>query len=659
MNNSIGFFIGSDGTGRGLASGDSDLILISVEDGTPDSVAYDTPFASVTLPATLTATLSDDSTVEVDITWDETSYTQDAPGEQTVYGDITLPIGVVNPFLVRAVTLVTVQEEIFTETFSLPTGFSTWTVPSGVETINKAKAVGGGATGGSLGQIGSASGGGGGSYAEKDNISVTAGEVVPYFVATQKITALPSGSNADGLDGDISYFGPAAPAGSTIISGEGAPDGADGSDGNYYSDTLTGELYGPKAAGAWPGSPALPWVRAAGGKKGIPSGAGGLGGVAADCIGDAFFDGGDGSTNAASRSGGGGGGASSASGGGNATIVSGTSVTGGIGGTALSGDLAGGPGGNGSSGNAIGGSSYGGGGGGCRNTGVDNKRGGNGAQGWTQVIYPGADVPPAEPGDVYLVAIWGQSNVLSPGNGAPGAPYEGALDTKIFINSTTGFEALEYGVNNNTGGSLDGLGPELSIAATIGPLATGETYIQKKGQSGTSMHTHWNVANNSTGRTAVTGLRAALSYLIAQGKTVQKIWVVFRQGEADMGASNPQVTSQAVIDAYRDVYYDLINYTVDGLETDGHDIGGTVELNWITCLVNNPVTVDDTWQTEIVTAQTEAMTDYATANPSYATKVTNLDTVSCAALSTMDGVHLGTSSEIQMGLDAAAFMTIP
>jgi hypothetical protein len=632
-----------------------DIYIISIEDGTPQSVAFDTPFASLTLPATLTATLSDESTAELTITWDATSYTQDAAGEQSVFGDLTLPGGVTNPFLVRAVTLVTVQDEIFTETFALPTGFATYEILAGVTELNYAYAIGGGASGGSMGQVGRAPGSGGGAYARTNAIAVTEGQIVPYFIAQEKISDLPSGSNIEGFDGDISYFGPAAPAGSTILSGAGAPGGGTGADGNYYSDTSTGELYGPKAAGVWPGSPSAPWVRGAGGNAGTGDtpGTGGQGGQNANCIGDVINEGGDGIAAPASRSGAGGAAGGPSGAGANATTTGGTNSVGGVG------VAPGGSGGNGSSGTPGVASDYGGGGAGARNTSITNTRGGSGKQGLIEIEFAGATVPPAEAGDVYLVAIWGQSNVLSPGNGAPGAPYEGALDTKIFINGTTGYEALEYGVNNNVGGSLTGLGPELSIAATIGPLATGETYIQKKGQSGTSMHTHWNVANNSTGRTAVTGLRAALSYLVAQGKTGQKIWVVFRQGEADMGASNPQVTSQAVIDAYRDVYYDLINYTVDGLETDGHDIGGAVELNWITCLVNNPVTVDDTWQTEIVTAQTEAMTDYATANPSYATKVTNLDTVSCAALSTMDGVHLGTSSEIQMGLDAAAFMVIP
>ena len=42
---------------------------------------------------------------------------------------------------------------------------------------------------------------------------------------------------------------------SDYISGENAPGPADGVDGNYYLDVLTGDVYGPKAGGVWPGTP--------------------------------------------------------------------------------------------------------------------------------------------------------------------------------------------------------------------------------------------------------------------------------------------------------------------------------------------------------------------------------------------------------------------
>jgi hypothetical protein len=44
--------------------------------------------------------------------------------------------------------------------------------------------------------------------------------------------------------------GPAGPAG--IISGSGAPAAGTGADGQFYLDTSSGRMYGPKAAGAWP-----------------------------------------------------------------------------------------------------------------------------------------------------------------------------------------------------------------------------------------------------------------------------------------------------------------------------------------------------------------------------------------------------------------------
>jgi hypothetical protein len=45
--------------------------------------------------------------------------------------------------------------------------------------------------------------------------------------------------------------GAAGADGRTILSGTGAPSSGLGSDGDYYLDTATSRLYGPKAAGAW------------------------------------------------------------------------------------------------------------------------------------------------------------------------------------------------------------------------------------------------------------------------------------------------------------------------------------------------------------------------------------------------------------------------
>lgn len=48
--------------------------------------------------------------------------------------------------------------------------------------------------------------------------------------------------------------GPQGSAGATILNGSGAPANSLGSDGDFYIDTTAHSLYGPKAAGAWPGS---------------------------------------------------------------------------------------------------------------------------------------------------------------------------------------------------------------------------------------------------------------------------------------------------------------------------------------------------------------------------------------------------------------------
>ena len=42
--------------------------------------------------------------------------------------------------------------------------------------------------------------------------------------------------------------------GNSVLNGTGAPSGATGNNGDFYIDTATNKLYGPKSAGAWPGS---------------------------------------------------------------------------------------------------------------------------------------------------------------------------------------------------------------------------------------------------------------------------------------------------------------------------------------------------------------------------------------------------------------------
>ena len=638
------------------------LTIASIADATPQSVAYNTAFGSLTLPSTRNVTLSNGQVISTAITWDDATYDPVAPGEQTIFGDPTVPNWFTNPLLSRALAVVNVQEQITTETITAPTGGQAWEVPEGVDTITTAEVIGSGATGGSVGIVNRAPGGGAGAYALKNDIPVTAGDILPLYIGIEQLGPLPSGSDIDGLNGQPSYFGPAIPAGSTLLFGSGAPGGGTGSDGNYYSDYTTGNLYGPKASGSWPGSPTAPYALGAAGTAGtgVSPGTAGAGGTTAASIGDTKFRGGNPIAAPASRGGAGGGAAGPTGQGGDASTSGGTNSVGGTGATVgISGN-----GGNGSAGTPGVTGECCAGGAGARNTSISNTRGGAGESGWARLIYSGSSVPPADPGAAYDVAIWGQSNVISPGNGSPGSPYTGVLESKIWINSADGFKPLEYGVNNNPGGSPTGLGPELSIANAIDALAVDETYIIKKGQSGTSMHTHWNVANNSTGRSAVAQLVAAITYQVAQGKTIEEIYVVFRQGEADIPSTNPNGPVGSNVEAeYKDKLQDLIAYTIDKLEDPVSSAGANldltvVEFHWITVVVDNTTTADHAFQTEIISAQTDGTLDFDTDRSSYASKTAGLHIVSTAGLTTMDGIHFGTSSEITIGASAATFMTI-
>jgi len=70
--------------------------------------------------------------------------------------------------------------------------------------------------------------------------------------------AWPAAQSLIGPQGDQGDPGdPGTPGadGRSILNGSGPPDNALGQNGDFYLDTSTMDLYGPKAAGAWPGSP--------------------------------------------------------------------------------------------------------------------------------------------------------------------------------------------------------------------------------------------------------------------------------------------------------------------------------------------------------------------------------------------------------------------
>lgn len=197
-----------------------------------------------------------------------------------------------------------------------------WEAPAGVTTVKIEVWGGGGAGGGRGPSTGQSGGGGGGAYASR-TITVTPNQTYNYTVA-----AGVTGGTGDGPNGNLSQW-------------------EDGSQ-----------------------------VKAAGGKGGLSTTDGGLGGAEADSAGEVVFKGGNGG-NGSTVSGGGGGGAGSNGAGGNANS--------GAGGTGTS--QGGGDGGDGvANANGNPGLTAGGGGAGARRT-NGNRRGGDGAEGQIKLTY--------------------------------------------------------------------------------------------------------------------------------------------------------------------------------------------------------------------------------------------------------------------------------
>jgi hypothetical protein len=62
----------------------------------------------------------------------------------------------------------------------------------------------------------------------------------------------PAGISLIGPQGAPGGGGPPGADGRTVLNGNSPPDSSTGANGDFYIDTLSDELYGPKASGLWP-----------------------------------------------------------------------------------------------------------------------------------------------------------------------------------------------------------------------------------------------------------------------------------------------------------------------------------------------------------------------------------------------------------------------
>jgi len=545
---------------QGSASATSDpysiaLYIASIQVATPVSVSYGTLFSAITKPSNLNATLNNGNVQSLAITWLEGTYDPNAAGVQTLLGDITLTGGITNPFFIQGALDVEVQPQIVVELLEV-TGDGTYNWLAGVDEMQVECWAGGGAGSGVGGAAARGWGGGGGGYSLGTVTRPISGSS-SYHVAAAVSCPVPSGANVDGTDGQDTSW----------------------EDGSV--------------------------VKAAGGKKGTTT-ASGLGGAIADGNGTTKYRGGNGSTvQASSRSAAGGGGAGSTGNGGDAPAGSGSTSA--PGGAATSEN--GGSGAAGSSGVGAAGNDYGGAGSGARTTSATNQRGGNGGKGLIRLTYnAGSELPPA-PGIANVYLLTGQSEMIG-GNTStsPSPSLVGPLGAMIYINSSVGFENLDW-PNNNGGSVPNGFSSELKFGFDMNALANNEIFLVKKALSGASMFLNFNVANNSIGRTSVQTLIQGLNVLEAQGKTVNFKGVCFMQGLGDMGDNNPEYANgaAAVKAAYKSQFIAWWEYLIDQVEDAGFD---TSDAKLCVALTDYAYASAPLYKPQIVEAQQEVATLY-------------------------------------------------
>lgn len=576
---------------QGSASATSDqyeilLYVASIEVATPVSVAYGTLFSAITKPATLNGTFNNGAVEPLAMTWLEGTYDPNASGVQTLLAN--LPVDVNNPFFIQGALDVEVQPQIVVELLEV-VGDGTYNWLAGVDEMQVECWAGGGAGSGVGGAAARGWGGGGGGYSLGTVTRPVSGQSA-YHVAAAVASPIPSGANVDGTDGQDTTW----------------------EDGSV--------------------------VKAAGGKKGTTT-ASGLGGAIADGNGTTKYRGGNGSTvQASSRSAAAGGGAGSTGNGGDAPAGSGSTSA--PGGAATSEN--GGSGAAGSSGVGAAGSDYGGGGSGGRTTAATNVRGGSGAKGLIRLTYnAGSELPPA-PGVANVYLLTGQSEMIGGSTSTnPSPSLVGPLGAMIYINSSVGFENLDW-PNNNGGSVPNGFSSELKFGFDMNALAENEIFLVKKALSGASMFLNFNVANNSIGRTSVQTLIQGLEVLEAQGKTVNFKGVCFMQGLGDMGDNNPEYANgaAAVKAAYKSQFIAWWEYLIDQVEAAGFD---TADAKLCVALTDYAYATNPLYQPQIVEAQQEVAAlyggDYTTADVQRGG----------------DGVHPSSTGSEQLGQRFAAY----
>lgn len=456
-----------------------------------------------------------------------------------------------------------------TPVVELKTVSGTWTCPADVLEIT-IECWGAGGSGGSQYGAGMCGGASGGAYA-KSTIPVVPGTVYSFTVAPATTSVLPTTISLDGNDGLPSF----------------------------WADGLL--------------------CKAAGGTKGHANGTKGIAALPGASVGDVIHVGGNGSDAFGSRSGAGGGGGGSTGDGNDAHIVSNVSN---LGGAAVTEN--GGAGGNGTSGTAQNGQNFAAGASGARRTGAGASKGGTSGAGLIRLTYTTSEPPPPGEGDAFLYFYCGQS--LAVGGGLaenPDLVYRGKQASQIWVNSTAGFDSLEWGVNNK-GGTANGFGAELSFCKAMDSLKAGKIHIMKSCQSGTSMYLHWDIDNNAIGRASISTALTCARWLRDQGKTVHCMGLLWNQGQADMALNHPLAdggsnAGRAAVKAnYKENFDQFITDMKAKLSTDGFDID-SFEISIARMDYTYPVSTDHYFQQQIIEAQTEVLAihggiDFSTAS---------------------------------------------
>ncbi len=246
----------------------------------------------------------------------------------------------------------------------------------------------------------------------------------------------------------------------------------------------------------------------------------------------------------------------------------------------------------------------------------------------------------------------GQSNFVGTPTGPP-LELQSEQDFYIIdiVNSLSNYAKLDFGVNQQSVNPTT-FGPNLSFGNEMQQLAPGQVFLFQEASSGTNMYSNWDVVGNPSGIGGImignlsTVNNKILKY--AYNASVKVRFFLWRQGEADSGATHPQYPDlNAIRLDYKTKYTALYKAFLDSCIAAGFDTSQCKLIDSLLAYSTNLATYP-TYAT-INEAKVDVVENFRTDNPSYSLLCADGEWFTTDDLAYTDGTHFDANSQVTQG----------